>query len=91
MVAEGNDDEIEDVVISTIPDAVGAMVSEGLSNRGLIPPMNMSSSTTANAREQVVDFPTSTTASAQGQDDNLQKAADQSSIFTNFDIPCKIS
>ena len=36
MVAEGNDDEIEDVVIPTIPDAVGPMVSQGLSNLGLI-------------------------------------------------------
>ena len=84
MVAEGNDDEIEDVVIPTIPDAVGPMVSQGLSNLGLIPTVN---STTANAQEQVVDFPTSTTASAQEKDDNLHNAADQSSTFTNFDIP----
>ena len=64
MVAEGNDDEIEDVVIPTIPDAVGPMVSQGLSNLGLIPPVTLISSTTASAREQVDDFPTSTTASA---------------------------
>ena len=82
---EGNDDEIEDVVIPTIPDAVGPMVSQGISNLGLIPLVNLSSSTTANAREQVVDFPTSTTASTQEQDDHLHNAADQSSIFTNFD------
>ena len=87
MVAEDNDDEIEDVVIPTIPDAVGPMVSQGLSNLGLIPIVSLLVSTTANAQEQVVDLPTSTTASAQGQDDNLQNAADQSSIFTNFDIP----
>ena len=87
MVAEGNDDEIEDVVIPTIPDAVEPMVSQGLSNLGLIPPVNPSSSTTANAQELVVDIPTSTTASAQEQDDHLHNDADQSSIFTNCDIP----
>ena len=87
MVAEGNDDEIEDVVIPTIPDAVGPMVSQGLSNLSLIPPVNLSSSTTANAQEQVVDFPTSTTASAQEQDDHLHNAADHSSIIMNCDIP----
>ena len=58
MVAEGNDDEIEDVVIPTIPDAVGPMVSQGLSNLGLLPPVTLTSPTTANAREQVDDFPT---------------------------------
>ena len=87
MVAEDNDDEIEDVVIPTIPDAVGPMVSQGLSNLGLIPTVNLLASTTANAQEQLVDLPTSTTASAQGQGDNLQNAADQSSIFTNCDVP----
>ena len=71
MVAEDSNDEIEDVVIPTIPDAVGPMVSQGLSNLGLIPPLNLLSSTTANAREQVDDFPTSTTASAQEQDDHI--------------------
>ena len=86
MVAEGNDDEIEDVVIPTIPDAVGPMVSQGLSNLGLIPPVTLTSPTTANAREQVDDFPTSTTASAQERDDQLQYVADQTSIVTNFDI-----
>ena len=86
MVAEGNDEEIEDVVIPMIPDAVGPMVSQGLSNLGLIPPVTLISSTTANAREQVDDFPTSTTASAQEQDDQLQNVVDHSSIFTNFDI-----
>ena len=86
MVAEGNDDEIEDVVIPTIPDAVGPMVSQGLSNLGLIPPVTLISPTTANAREQVDDFPTSTTASAQERDDQLQYVADQSSTVTNFDI-----
>ena len=63
MVAEGNDDEIEDVVIPTIPDAVGPMVSQGLSNLGFIPTVNLLASTTANAQEQVVDLPISTTAS----------------------------
>ena len=86
MVAEGNDDEIEDVVIPTIPDAVGPMVSQGLSNLGLIPPVALISSTTTNAREQVDDFPPSTTASAQEQDDQLQNVVDHSSIFTNCDI-----
>ena len=84
MVAEGNDDEIQDVVIPAIPDAIGPMVSQGLSNLGLIPTVNLLASTTANAQELVVDLPTSTTASAQGQDDNVQNAADQSSIFTSF-------
>ena len=60
-------------MIPTIPDAVGPMVSQGLSNLGLIPPENLSSSTIANAREHVVDFPTSTTASAQEQDDPVGK------------------
>ena len=46
MVAEGNDDEIVDVVIPTIPDAVGPMVSQGLSNLGLIPPVTLISPTT---------------------------------------------
>ena len=87
MVAEGNDDEIEDVAIPTIPDAVRPMVSQGFSNLGFIPTVNLLASTTANAQEQVDDFPTSTTASAQEQDDNLHNAADQSSISTNCDIP----
>ena len=69
-----------------IPDAVGPMVSQGLSNLGLIPPVARISSTTTNAREQVDDFPTSTTASAQEQDDQLQNVADQTSTVTNFDI-----
>ena len=86
MVAEGNDDEIEDVVIPMIPDAVGPMMSQGLSNIGLIPPVTLISPTTANAREQVDDFPTSTTASAQERDAQLQYVADQSSTVTNFDI-----
>ena len=62
------------------------MVSQGLSNLGLIPPVTLISPTTAKAREQVDDFPTSTTASAQELDDQLQYVADQSSTVTNFDI-----
>ena len=86
MVAEDSNDEIEDVVIPTIPDAVGPMVSQGLSNLGLIPPVTLISPTTANAREQGDYFLTSTTASAQERDDQLQYVADQSSTVTNFDI-----
>ena len=86
MVAEDSNDEIEDVVIPTIPDAVGPTVSQGLSYLGLIPPVTLISSTTANAREQFDDFPTSTTASAQERDDQLQYVADQSSTVTNSDI-----
>ena len=84
MVAEGNDDAIEDVVIPTIPDAVGPMVSQGLSNLGLIPPVTVISPTTANAREQVDDFPTSTTASAQERDDQLQYCSVWSPTFVVY-------
>ena len=86
MVAEDSNDVIEDVVIPTIPDAVGPLVSQGLSNVGLIPPVALISSTTDTAREQVDDFPTSTTASAREQDDQLQHVADHSSISTNCDL-----
>ena len=91
MVAEDNDDETEDVVIPTIPDAVGPMVSQGLSNLGLIPAVNLLASTTANAQEQVVDFPTSTTASAQEQDDNCHVIATDHMISSQLlDLICAL-